>query len=165
MIVISDTSVISGLIIIDKSEILIQVFKQLIVPPAVKEELFALTEYTVQVNAFFQQEQVKVIRPKENALLTGLNEVLDPGETEAITLAVELKSDLLLIDEKKGRIVAKQLNINITGLLGLLVAAKQKGFIEKIEPIMNLLSTKAGFWIGEKLYKTVLKQAGEYQEE
>lgn len=55
--------------------------------------------------------------------------VLDPGETEAIALAVEIGADLLLIDERKGRREAKLLGLRTTGLLGVLLEAKKAGLL------------------------------------
>ncbi len=50
---------------------------------------------------------------------------LDSGEAEAIALAVELKADYLLIDETKGRQIAASYGIKVTGIIGVLIKAKE----------------------------------------
>lgn len=57
--------------------------------------------------------------------MTALQMELDPGEAEAIALAVELKAHLLLLDERRGRVVASRLGLHFVGLLGVLSEAKQ----------------------------------------
>ena len=64
---------------------------------------------------------------------------LDPGEAEAIVLAKELKAEFLIIDERKGRRIAAEHGLRITGLLGVLVRGKQKGYITKLTPILDKL--------------------------
>jgi len=86
---------------------------------------------------------------------------LDIGEAEAIALAVERKSDILLIDEQKGRKVASRLGLDRIGILGILIQAKNKGFIIEVKPIMDDLRIQAGFWIKNDLYNYVLQEAGE----
>ena len=76
-------------------------------------------------------------------------------------LAVEIEADLLLIDERKGRIVANRLEVNHIGLLEILIKAKREGLIPAVGLIMDDLKSKAGFWIGEDLYNYVSQAAGE----
>ncbi|MFN7338384.1 MAG: DUF3368 domain-containing protein, partial [bacterium] len=86
---------------------------------------------------------------------------LDRGESEGIILALELGADILILDERKGRKVARYLGLNITGILGVLLEAKQKELIMNIKPIVDQLISKAEFRISETLYRKVLTIAGE----
>lgn len=71
-------------------------------------------------------------------------------------VAKEKNASLLIIDEIKGRQYAKQLNINIIGLVGILVQAKQEGIIDSVKETLEELKTKAGFWISKSLLETAL---------
>lgn len=83
--------------------------------------------------------------PTDTSLVDKLKEELDDGEAEAIALALQLKADRLLIDERLGRLVAVQYGLNITGVLGVLKSAKMLGLISTIKPILDALVQQAGF--------------------
>lgn len=86
-----------------------------------------------------------------------LREALDPGEAEAIVLAVERRADLLLMDEKRARRTAAASGIKVTGLIGVVAKAKQAGLIDLAKPVLDELIQVARFWIGPKLYAEVLR--------
>jgi uncharacterized protein len=89
---------------------------------------------------------------------------LDPGEAEAIALAVETKetkADLLLLDERLATRTAQRLGLKTLGLLGVLLLAKRKRYLAEIRPILDRLESEAGFWIGDQLRRKVLHLASE----
>jgi predicted nucleic acid-binding protein len=85
---------------------------------------------------------------------------LDEGEAEVIILAYEQKAGLVIIDELAGRRYAKQMDIKHTGTLGILLKAKEHGYIDKITPLLDSL-TQQGSWINPKLVAKVIELAGE----
>jgi predicted nucleic acid-binding protein len=86
---------------------------------------------------------------------------LDPGEANAIALAIELQADDLLIDERLGRREALQFGLSIIGILGILIIAKQRNLIPTVRPVMDDLIDRAGFRVSSKLYQQVLNRSNE----
>ena len=97
----------------------------------------------------------------DRTLVEALSNELDIGEAEAIALAVEIRADQVLIDERRGRLVATKLNIRYIGILGILVEAKSQGLIAKVKPLLDALVNEAGFWVAEPLYNSVLRLVNE----
>ncbi len=86
---------------------------------------------------------------------------VDRGEAEAIALAESYADVQLLIDEKKGRRVARQLGLRVTGTAGVLLAAKAAGLIQDVRPHLDALIREHKFRLGERHYDRVLREAGE----
>ena len=108
-------------------------------------------------------ETKSVTDSKTNRLLAvSFQNNLDEGESEAILLALELSADLILMDERLGRSVAKQVGLKVTGVIGILLEAKEKKLIDEVRPILNSLRTEAGFRIAKSLYEQTLRIAQEY---
>lgn len=153
MIVVADTSAISNLLTIGREGLLREMFGQVVIPTAVEIELH---RWHAVLPAF-----VIAKRPSAGHLLAELAEILDPGETEAIALSLELHADLLLIDERKGRAEAARRGLKITGLLGVLLEAKAMGLIALVCPILDDLTRRAGFHVSAPVRREFLNLAGE----
>lgn len=89
-----------------------------------------------------------------------LRERLDAGESEAIVLAMESKTNLLLMDDARGRRISKVRGIKLIGTLGVLVVAKEYGLVTEVQPLLDQL-INVGFYMSSDLYQTILKQARE----
>lgn len=99
--------------------------------------------------------------PGNKNIILLLETMLDRGEASAIALCLEINSPLLIIDEKKGRRIAKGLGIALTGVCGILLKAKSQGIIAQVTPLLNSLE-QAGFRISQSLRQSVLYLAGEH---
>ena len=93
--------------------------------------------------------------------LSRLRLELDPGEAEAISLACEVKAERLLIDETIGRAVALREGVAIIGLVGVLVTAKQSGWLTSIAPVPQRLEEETGFRLSQSLKAEALRSVGE----
>ncbi len=159
MVIVSDTSAISNLLIVNKLHIIKGLFGQAVIPPAVQQELSALKKPNEFILAAWPWIQVRPL--SDYAIVRELLIELDLGESEAIALAEELGADTLLIDEAKGRKIASERGIQVTGLLGVLLASKANGFIQQVVPVMDELIEKANFRISSSLYQLLRREAGE----
>lgn len=160
-VVVSDTSTISNLIVIGRLSLLRNVYGNIIIPPAVYNEIIALKGLGHDLSAFQEAGWIELTVP-ESTLVNKLNALLlDRGEREAIALYQTIAADLLLIDEKYGREIARELGITTTGLLGTLVKAKEKGILHSVKHVMDELCAKAGFWINPALYRHILEICNE----
>ena len=128
MIVVSDTSCIGYLLMIDNLRLLKDNFNQIIIPEAVRLELLNLSS-KFNVNRFLEEKWVEVMSIHQSILFDQLSKQLDERESEAIVLCKDLNADLLLIDERKGTSIARSLGINIIGILGFLLLSKRKCII------------------------------------
>lgn len=70
---------------------------------------------------------------------------------------------MVLLDERDGRVTAQRFGLQVTGVLGVLLEAKNKGLIKTIRPALDALRQQAGFYIHEKLYQQILTLANEHQ--
>ncbi|ASC71437.1 hypothetical protein XM38_023890 [Halomicronema hongdechloris C2206] len=164
MIVVSDTSPITNLAAIGQLDLLHQLYETVIIPVAVYNEMVSVNPavpgaVAVQSLSWIQAQTVANTQSVID-LQRGQNDI-DLGEAEAIALALELKADLLLMDERRGRVLAENYGLSITGLLGVLLQAKGNGLIPSVKVMMDQLIERAKFRVSSQLYAAVLKTADE----
>jgi len=159
MIVVSDTSPILSLALIQRLDLLRDLYGSIVIPEAVRQEIMVADHSGTREVAQADWIITHPIVPDVSLKL--LQREVDRGEAEAIGLAVQLKADVLLIDERQARKLAQYLELNVVGLLDVLQAAKQRQLIPSIKPVLDDLLTRARFRLSRKLYQRTLHTAGE----
>ncbi len=153
--IISDATTLIVLEKQRKLSLLCQLFEKVIIPETVYQELMAglPTGAVLDTVACIEVETVALSERLANLLI-----VLDQGEAEAIELAIS-KQFPLIIDEKKGRKIAQQMGLIITGLAGLLILAVKKEIITalQVEIILND-AIKQGYRLSDSLYQQTIEK-------
>jgi len=160
MLVVSNTSPILNLAIIRQLALIRQQFGQVQIPLAVLAELKVFEDRpgSKEIQAAVDMGWIEVQEVSSQLSVLLLQQVLDQGESEAITLAVDLKADRILLDERDGRKIAKSLGLKVTGVLGILLRAKQEGDLSSFPDAINALIKTAGFRIAPELLAKVLEE-------
>lgn len=153
MIVVRDTSALTSLLQIGRVELLAQVYSEVFIPEAVRNEL--LREHLAI------PESVRCQPVADPAEVRRLLQELDAGEAEAIVLAKELKADDLLMDETLGRRIAIREGVHVIGLLGVLLEAKGLGLILSVRHVTEELEQKARFRVSNSVKEIIFRAAGE----
>lgn len=153
MIIVSNTSIINYLILIEHINLLSKLFKQIIIPQEVYNELSdAAAPLPVQTWIAAPPDWLKIqsVSQPSDAVV----DLLDPGERAAILLAQEINADLLLLDDMKARRAATDRGLTITGILGILDQAATMKLIDLSVAVQNLQNTS--FWASDSLFQRLL---------
>ncbi len=148
--IVSDSTALIILLDLKRIDLLENIFEKVIIPKSVYAEISVKKPIDLP-------EFIDVINVNKSDILHTLKLLLDQGESEAIALAKELNMPII-IDEKKGRKIAKNLNIKIIGLLGIIYLNVKKEFITKEDAGFFLKSAiNHGYRIKAELVDEVLK--------
>lgn len=131
--IVGDSSALIALAIIDKLELLEKLYQNLYIPQAVYDEVTEIGRPQSDKLKLFLRNRVKTVELKITKLGLGL------GELEAITLYKNLNADVLLIDDNRAKKYAILNDIKVIGSLGILIKAKQDGYIKNIKPFLEQL--------------------------
>jgi predicted nucleic acid-binding protein len=148
-IIIADTSCFILLDKIDEMDILRKVFQRITTTQEIA------IEYGKNLPSWIE---IRAVVNREYEVLLQLE--VDGGEASAIALSIEIGNALLIIDDNKARKLAAKLQLAYTGTLGVILKAKQSGFIPAIKPVIQKIQ-RTNFRFSESIYKEILMLAGE----
>lgn len=157
MIVVSDTSPINYLLLINQIDLLPCLFEQIIIPDVVEAEMRDPDAPTILQRWIAAPPSWLTIQ-----VVTAIDETLnslDLGEQAAITLAQRLPADLLLIDERLGRQIANDRGLSVIGTLGILDTAATQGLIDLAQAIAQLQQTN--FRVSHRIIQALLNKQTE----
>ena len=150
MKIIADSSPLISLAILERRNLLLELYSDIYVPQAVFNEIAKPSKPHALILTEFCQDRVIDVK-NQMAVAMLINDV-DVGEAEAIVLALEIGVMDILIDDAKGRRAAKLKGLQAIGTIGVLLRAKQRGLITLMRNHIR---------IGQKLYTQALTLADE----
>lgn len=156
--VIANNTPLVALWSLDRLWLLRELYGEILIPQSVAEE-FCATEQTLREHALKQSSWIRptpLADPRQALVYIGL----DRGEADVLALAQERSARLVIMDERRGRRYAKRLGLPVTGTVGILLAAKERGLVTAITPLLETL-------VQEGLYLTpdIIAKARELAQE
>jgi len=158
-LIVSDTSPLLNLALVDRLDILESQFDAVTAAERVWDELAAGEEGLDALRDLHEREFLRIVEVDRTSLFVEFAVELDEGEAAAIAHAVENDADLLLVDEREGRRVARRHDLDVTGVVGVLLRGAHDGSVD-IERELDALRD-AGFWLSDELYAEIVESARE----
>jgi hypothetical protein len=155
--VVSNTSPLLNLALIDRLDLLRNQFSELDVPEQVWDEIQAGKRGTEALDQLKNEDFLNIVSVAEDELFRELNESIDRGEAAVLRYALEQEADLVLLDEKEARNVARRHEIPRTGVVGILLKGANNGTVDDLAEELDALRD-AGFWISDDLYENILEE-------
>ena len=144
---------------INRLDLLNKLFDEVIIPKAVYEEA-VLNGKRDKTEIIKNLNWIKVEEVKNRRLINFLMNFIDYGESEVIAYAVENNIDLVVLDDKDARKIAREFDLKVIGTLGILIISKKKGYINELKPIIEKLVDN-NFRISKKLLRRILEEVNE----
>jgi predicted nucleic acid-binding protein len=140
-VVISDASPLHYLILIGNAEVLEALYTEVLIPEAVAKEL-KQNATPESVRRWIEHSPlwlhvIPFTPPPAPVLLADL----DPGEHDAILLALDVRADLVIMDDREGVEEARRLGLTVTGTIGVLDRAGERGLIDLPSAVAALRQT------------------------
>lgn len=163
-IIVADAGPLIGLARVRRLDLLQELYGFALIPPTVHDELQVSSGRpgAIQLKSALERGWLRVhnLATSADTSVVKLTLILDPGEAEAILLAEQVGCRFLLIDDQRGRRIAKCRSIPVVGVAGILLAAKQHGLIDAVLPVLRELALE-GYRLSFGLISEVARLTGE----
>lgn len=160
-VVICNTTPVINFVQIGLTDILRNLFGEILLPGAVTDELTAKAARFPLASAAWRHSPFVRREVLDSALLQNLKTTLHPGESECIALEAEYPGALLILDDLAARETALRSGCNVIGTLGCLLEARKAGILSEVAPALVALRRNARFWLSAEMESAVLRRAGE----
>jgi predicted nucleic acid-binding protein len=160
VILVLDSSALITLARVGRLHLLRELADEVVVPYAVYREVVRRGVGRPGQTEVAQASWISRRRIRDRTARGRLETELGHGESEAIVLAKELAADFVVLDDARARQIAESQGLRVSGLLGLLLLAKERGLVHAVKPILDEM-VMAGFYIAETVYRNVVEAAGE----
>lgn len=161
MKIVSNSSILISLSSINRLYLLKEKFDEIYIPEAVWEEVVEMGKGETGSKEVRSADWIIKEKVTDENLVSALNENLDLGESEAISLAIQLNSNIILLDEKEARVMAAKYKLKPLGTVGVLIWARKKNIIKNLKLELDKLIREGGFRIASEIYEKALAEVGE----
>jgi len=158
--IVCDSTALIGLAKIGNLELLENIFGEIFVPNAVFVEVVDRGKGRPGTKEVQDARWIRKRSVKDNRTVEMLVAEMGRGEAEVLVLGKELNANWLILDDERARNSAQSAEFHIIGLGGILLLAKQLGFIPAVKPLLDQLESK-NFRLGIRVRKEILKKANE----
>ena len=158
--VVVNTTPLIALSHVGKLSILKELYGEIIIPEAVYRELSVKADSICKRTVDQSLDWIQVEKIQNQMAKAMYKTQLHDGEVEVMILSKEIGADVVVIDDANAKKHAKYLGLPVTGTLGVLIKAKQEGYVEELKPILYQM-VEHGIYISDNLVALCLKQVGE----
>lgn len=159
-LIVCNTGPLIALSILGQLHLLERLYRRVLVPEAVRREVVGagagrIGASEVQAASWLERPDGEIL---PDPLLSGQ---LGPGEAAVIATAHRLQAQLVLLDDRRARLVAERAySLRVKGTAGILVSAKRAGLISAVRPLLQSLS-REGYYLSDRLIERATREADE----
>lgn len=155
--VVANSSVLIFLSKIGLLGILRKLFEEVYIPDAVYREVVIEGGERPGAKEVKNADWIRTISIKNRSFASHLKQEIDDGEAEAIVLALGIKADAILLDDADARRIARTLELNVKGTIGVLLLAWRRRLLNNIKEKIEELMAR-GYRLNDKIYRKILEE-------